>query len=116
MSYLPSKRKVAVIGDELFVQGFLTSGISAGYSIDLSRSEDHVKEEVRKTIAKAFEDKRVGVVIVQSSLKKFVQDFRETSIHPLIVFIPSGREAGEMNVKEHYASLIRTYLGISLEV
>ncbi|MCD6323507.1 MAG: V-type ATP synthase subunit F [Desulfurococcales archaeon] len=116
MSHLPAKKELAVIGDELFVTGFRLAGVSHTYVVDLTKTEVLLREELRDFLSKAFEDSDVGVVIIQDELRRFAEAFQQTSERPLIVYLPSGRKVGEMNVREYYASLVRSYLGISLEV
>ncbi len=115
MSSFISKKKIAVIGDEAFVTGFRLGGARAGYVIEYV-NEYMLHEKVKEVMGRIYEDPSIGVVIVQDNLRKTVESFRRASMYPLIVYVPSGRSAGEMDVKEYYASLIRSYLGISLEV
>ncbi len=117
MSFLPSKKKVAVIGDELFVNGFRLAGVSKTYIINTKKDEGKsLKEKIGKLISELFEDSSYGIIIVQDWLREYVESFRRTSPYPLILYLPSAREVNKMNVKEYYNRLVRAYLGISLEV
>ena len=115
MSSLISKKKIAVIGDESFVRGFKLGGATVGYVVDDLKNYV-LRDKVRKIMSQIYEDRSVGVVIVQDKLKDAVEGFRRASMYPLIIYLPSARTAGKMDVREYYASLIRSYLGISLEV
>lgn len=115
MSTFISKKKVAVVGDEAFVKGFRLGGARAGYVVEQT-NEYLLHEKVKEVMGRIYEDPSIGVVIIQDNLRKAVESLRKASMYPLIIYVPNARTAGEMDVKAYYASLIRSYLGISLEV
>jgi len=115
MSSPVSKGKIAVVGDEVFVTGFRLGGAKVSYIVENLGNGGNA-EKVKQVMTSIYERGDVGVVIVQDRLKNVVESLKRTTMYPLIIYMPSGRTAHEMDVKEYYSSLIRTYLGISLEV
>jgi len=118
MSYSISKKEIAVLGDEMFVKGFKLGGALVTITLSPKKGTNNrnLSNKVRSAISKLFENPDIGIVIVQEELKKYVEQFRNVSNQPIIVYLPSGRSADKSKIKEHYNYLIRSYLGISLEV
>jgi V/A-type H+-transporting ATPase subunit F len=116
MNALVPKKEVAVIGDEPFVTGFRLAGVKKWYIIDITANEETLRNKLRDIFSRIYEDYKVGVVIVHDSLKNIVEKIRKTVTYPVIIYIPSLSTAGKINIKEYYSSILRAYLGISVEV
>jgi len=117
MTYSLSEKDIAVIGDENFVKGFKLGGATIAFTINTKeQTNETIKAKVREVVGKVFENYKVGIVIIEENLKKYVEGFRKTSSQPLIIYLPGGLRLDKSKIKEYYNSLIRVYLGLSIEV
>ncbi len=111
-----SKGSIAVVGDEPFVLGFRIAGARKYFVVDVSAPEDVLKNELARIFNSIYNDPEINLVIVHDSLRSIVDKIRKALTHPLVIYVPDIKTASEMNIKEYYSSLIRRYLGISLEL
>jgi len=117
MTYSLNEKSIAVIGDEGFVRGFKLGGATAAFTIDTKgRTDEAVKNIVKETISKILENSDVGVLIVEESLRKYVEELQRGLTTPLIIYLPGGIKLDKSKIKEYYNSLIKAYLGLSIEV
>jgi V/A-type H+-transporting ATPase subunit F len=106
-----SGRKIAVLGERELVMGYRLLGIDDTFTM----STDYA--EVTKTLQRLMSSKEFALIIVSDSVRYALsQAFREsveTSIEPLVLFLP----AFEGNVEEEsISSLARRVLGISIQM
>ena len=111
-----SKGTIAVIGDETFVLGFRIAGAKKYFIVDVSAPEDVLKSELARIFNSIYNDPEINLVIVHDALRSIADKIRRALTHPLVVYVPDIKTASKMDVKEYYSSLIRHYLGISLEL
>lgn len=117
MSRLPSKKDVVVIGDLGFINGFKLAGIKR--FIEVSESEDvaELKKRLGESLTRLYEDSSVGIIVIQYKFRDLVADkVQKVGKEPLIVFVPSSKEAPKIDVRDYYLRMIKSYLGISIEV
>ncbi|RLG76668.1 MAG: hypothetical protein DRO14_03610 [Thermoprotei archaeon] len=111
-----SKGTIAVVGDETFVLGFRVAGAKKYFVVDVSAPEGVLKNELAQIFNSIYNDPDINLVIVHDALKSIVDKIRRALTHPLVIYVPDIKTASKMDVKEYYSSLIRRYLGISLEL
>ncbi len=117
MTYSLSEKDIAVIGDENFVKGIKLGGANLAFIINTKgQTDEAMRAKVRELVGKVFENYKVGIVIIEENLKKYVESFRKSSTQPLIIYLPGGLKLDKSKIKEFYNSLIRAYLGLSVEV
>ncbi len=117
MSRLPSKKDIVVIGDLGFINGFKLVGVKR--FIEVSETEDiaELKKRLGESLAKLYEDPSVGLVIIQYRFRDLVADkVQKVGREPLVVFVPSSKEVSGIDVRDYYLRMIKSYLGISIEV
>ncbi|MEM0025693.1 MAG: V-type ATP synthase subunit F [Zestosphaera sp.] len=117
MSRLPSKKDVVVVGDLSFINGFKLAGVRR--FVEVSDAEDitELKKRLGESLARLYEDPSVGVVIIQYRFRDLVADkVQKVREEPLVVFVPSSKEVSKIDVREYYLRMIKSYLGISIEV
>jgi len=107
---------IAVVGDENLVLGFRLAGLSKVYEV--SGSEDEIKKKVRKYVSELLEDPEIGVIVLQDTFKKYVEDlleaYRGKSI-PVVVSIPSIKGPIHPDVKEYYKQYVKRIIGFAVE-
>jgi V/A-type H+-transporting ATPase subunit F len=104
-------RKIAVLGERELVMGYRLLGIDDTFTM----STDYI--EVNKTLQRLMSSKEYALIIASDSVRNALSEgFRETvetSIEPLVLFLP----ALQGNVEEEsISSLARRVLGISIQV
>jgi len=107
---------IAVVGDENLVLGFRLAGISKVYEV--SGSEDEVRKKVRKYVSELLEDPEVGVIILQDTLEKHVEDILETYMGksvPVVVSVPGIEGPTHPDVKEYYKQYVKRIIGFAVE-
>ncbi len=112
MRRLPvSKGDVLVVGDLDFIELFKAAGVKR-----CLRISGEVGESVINEVVKAVAEGGVNFIVIQDSLRRFFEGRLPHGLGAPVVFIPDLRSARTASVKEYYSSLIRRYLGISLEL
>jgi len=111
-----AKKEIVVLGEEDFIAGFKLAGVRKSFVINANKPTDELREIVSKVLTSVYEDPSVGVVIIQYKLKEVAEKVLKATQHPLILFLPSGREVGKVDVKELYSRQIKSFLGVSMEV
>ncbi len=106
-----SKSSILVVGDEYFTLGFRIAGVR-DFIIAWKGREAEAVREALSTLRKG----RFGLAIVQEALRKFFEGEEIEGLRTPLVFVPDAMSAREARAKELYSSLIRKYLGISLEL
>ena len=104
--------RLAVVGDRELVIGYRLIGIDDTFIV----SDD---EDASKKIQELYSSGEFGLIIASNSMRaklssKFVAEIEE-SIEPLVLFMPSQKEAEDED-KESIAALAKRVLGISIEV
>jgi len=110
------KGDIAVIGDETFVLGFRIAGATKYFVIDTSAPEEILRKELAKIFNIIYNDPSISLVIIHDMLKNVVERIRRAITYPLFIYVPDIKTAPKADVKEYYLSLIKHYLGISLEL
>ncbi|ADM27835.1 hypothetical protein Igag_1021 [Ignisphaera aggregans DSM 17230] len=101
-------RKIAAIVDKRFSPLMRILGIDNVYEVD---SPENIVEIVKKI----YEDRSIGIVIVQQSFAKYVM--REGSdIYPIFIAIPDSLEYLSVQPIEFYRSLVRRYIGYEIYI
>lgn len=68
-------------------------------------------------MTKLYEDPSVGIIVIQYRLRDLIADkLQKMGREPLIVFVPSSKEASKIDVRDYYLRMIKSYLGVSIEV
>lgn len=117
MSRLPSKKDIVVIGDLGFINGFKLAGVKRFIEVPPTEDVAELKKKLGESLAKLHEDPTVGVVIIQYKLRDLIADkVQKIGRELLIVFIPSSKEVSGIDVRDYYLRMIKSYLGISIEV
>jgi len=117
MTSLISEKVIAVIGDEDFTEGFKLGGVAVTFTINTrGQSDEAIRTRIRGIVSKVFENHRIGIVIIEENLRRYVEAFQRVTARPLIIYLPRGLELEKSKIKEYYNSLIRAYLGLSIEV
>ena len=117
MSRLPSKKDIVVIGDLSFINGFKLAGIKRFFEISEGKDISELKKELGELLTKLYEDPSVGIVVIQYRLRDLIADkLQKMGREPLIVFVPSSKEASKIDVRDYYLRMIKSYLGVSIEV
>ncbi len=107
------KGVIAVLGDELFALGLGMGGAIKKYII--SRGSD-VREFIKKALNDVYEN-NIPLLIVQDKYRDIVTELKQPSrTPPIIVYVPDYITYEKVEAKKHYLSLIRRYLGISIEL
>jgi V/A-type H+/Na+-transporting ATPase subunit F len=101
--------KIAVVGERELVLGYRLLGVEDAFEVK--------KEEAQRLVLDLFSSNKYGLVIVgndvRKSLSRSVMEKLESSIIPLVVFMPAlGSEVSE----ESLARLARRVLGVDLKV
>ncbi len=103
---------IAVIGDELFTLGFNLAG-AVRYVI---RRGFESKELIDKIFKDIYES-NVSLVIAQDRLRGLINELGHPRRKPpLVIYVPDYLTYGRIKARDHYLSLIRRYLGISIEL
>lgn len=101
--------KIAVVGDRELVVGYRLLGVEDAYIVG--------KEDAQKVLMDLFNSNKYGLIIVGSEVRKSLsvasKDKVESSIIPLVVFMPS---IGSQETEESLAILAKRVLGVDLKV
>jgi len=101
-------RKIVAIVDKRFSPLMRILGIDNVYEIDSP-------ENIAEIIKKIYEDRSIGIVIVQQSFAKYV--VREGGdIYPIFIAIPDSSEYLGVQPIEFYRSLVRRYIGYEIYI
>jgi len=107
---------IAVVGDENLVLGFRLAGLSKVYEV--SGPEDEVKKNVRKYVSELLEDPEIGVIVLQDTFEKYVEDileaYRGKSV-PVVVSVPGIKGPIHPDVKEYYKQYVKRIIGFAVE-
>ena len=104
--------RLAVVGDRELVIGYRLIGIDDTFIVN-------DEEDASKKIQELYTSGEFGLIIASNSMRtklssKFLAEIEE-SIEPLVLFMPSQKEASEEG-EESIAALAKRVLGISIEV
>jgi len=117
MSRLLSKKDVVVIGDLSFINGFKLAGIKRFFEIPEGEDVSELKKRLGELLTKLYEDPSVGLILVQYRFRDLIADkLQKMGREPLLVFVPSSKEAPKIDVRDYYLRMIKSYLGVSIEV
>ncbi len=109
---------IAVVGDENLVLGLRLAGLSKTYEVEASASESEIRKKVRKYITEIIHDPKIGIIILQDTFEKYVEDILEDlrgkSI-PIIVTVPGIEGPLHPNVKEYYKQYVKRIIGFAVE-
>ncbi len=108
--------EIAVVGDENLVLGFRLAGLSKVFEV--SGSEDRVRKMVRKHVSELLGDPKIGVIILQDSFEKYVEDLilaHRGKISPIIVSMPGIKGPIHPDVKEYYKQYVKRIIGFAVE-
>ncbi len=107
------KGVIAVLGDELFTLGLGMGGAIRKYIIPRG---SNAREFIKKALNDVYES-NIPLLIVQDKYRDVVTELRQPSrVPPIIVYVPDYITYEKVKAKEYYLSLIRRYLGISIEL
>jgi V/A-type H+-transporting ATPase subunit F len=101
-------KPVAVIGERELVIGFRLIGIRDAFEVD--------EKNAAREFQRIFEGKEFSLILasrrIQNALPEALRHAAETSISPLVVFLPVP---GAEDEPESVAALAKRVLGVSLE-
>ncbi len=108
------KGGIAVIGDEFFTLSLRLGGAIKHYILSKNLRRDELRKRVELILSDVSKS-AITLLVIQESLREV---FREVELPKdvLTIFIPSVGVRAKFDVTEHYLSLIRKYLGISIEL
>jgi len=101
-------RKIVAIVDKRFSPLMKILGIDNVYEIDSP-------ENIAEIIKKIYEDRSIGIVIVQQSFAKYVVR-EEGDIYPIVIAIPDSPEYLSAQPIDFYRSLVRKYIGYEIYI
>lgn len=101
--------KIAVVGDRELVVGYRLLGVEDAFIVG--------KEDAQKILMDLFNSNKYGLIIVGSEVRKSLsiasREKLESSIIPLVVFMPA---IGTQESEESLAILAKRVLGVDLKV
>jgi len=117
MSIIPKPLKLSIIaiGEEEFIESMRVAGINDVIIVDETKDVSRIAQEVLEKIS--MERKHYGVVILSSSISKYVKPIIEKllpEIIPLVLEIPGPRDIGRFDIKEFYSSIARRFIGFTI--
>jgi vacuolar-type H+-ATPase subunit F/Vma7 len=120
MTLLLNNSELAVIGDDVLVNGLRLAGIQRCFTMT-AQSELEIKDEVQKVVGRLLEERSISIVVILDKYVQYVQDlldrFRQSKrLTPVIIEIPAVRDIDYDAVKEHYKRFVRKYIGFDLEI
>ena len=105
----PQVGKIAVVGDRELVVGYRLLGVEDAFIVG--------KEDSQKILMDLFNSGKYGLIIVGSEVRKSLhassRDKLESSIIPLVVFMPA---IGVEDTEESLSVLAKRVLGVDLKV
>jgi V/A-type H+/Na+-transporting ATPase subunit F len=105
----PQSGKIAVVGDRELVVGYRLLGVEDAFITG--------KDDSQKVVMDLFNSGKYGLIIVGSGVKKTLsvqsRDKLESSIIPLVVFMPA---IGSEESVESLSILAKRVLGVDLKV
>jgi vacuolar-type H+-ATPase subunit F/Vma7 len=114
------KTDMAVIGDDVLVNGLRLAGVKRCYNIAAIKDCD-IGVEVKKALNLLLEQDDVAIIVLLEQYAVYAQeildkirDSKRTT--PTIVEIPSIQEIDCNAVKKQYKQFARKYLGFELEI
>ncbi|MEM0014691.1 MAG: V-type ATP synthase subunit F [Zestosphaera sp.] len=114
MSRFPSRKDVVVVGELSFLEGFKLAGVRRLVEVE---SSENVKQKLAEILAGLYGDPSVGVIVIQQRFRDLIIDKVErVSREQLVVFIPGLKEVPQIDVKDYYSRMVKSYLGVSVEV
>lgn len=116
MSAYIRRLQIAAVGDDLFTHSLALAGVGKVFTINTQASGDELKERLREILSKLHADGDVGLIIAQDSLKDFIEGLRSVIELPNVIYIPDVRTLNKFDIRGYYLQLLKSYLGISLEV
>jgi V/A-type H+/Na+-transporting ATPase subunit F len=101
--------KIAVVGEREVVLGYRLLGVQDAFQV--------TREEAQKTVMDLFNSNEYSLIIVgsqaKSGLSTLTKEKLESSITPLVVFLPSLEPQAD---EESLSLLARRVLGVDLKV
>ena len=101
--------KIGVVGDRELVVGYRLLGVEDAFITG--------KDDSQKVLMDLYNSNKYGLIIVGSEVRKFLsgssKDKLESSIIPLVVFMPS---IGSQEEEESLSILAKRVLGVDLKV
>jgi vacuolar-type H+-ATPase subunit F/Vma7 len=111
---------IAVIGNDVLVNGLRLAGVKRCYNIAAIKDCD-IGVEVKKALKLLLEQDDVAIIILLEQYAAYAQEMLDTIREskrtiPVIVEIPSIQEIDCNAVKKEYKQFARKYLGFELEI
>lgn len=101
--------KIAVVGDRELVVGYRLLGVEDAYIVG--------KDDAQKVLMDLYNSNKYGLIIVGSEVRRALSQVSrekvESSIIPLVVFMPS---IGSQETEESLSILAKRVLGVDLKV
>jgi len=101
-------RKIAAIVDKRFSPLMRILGIDNVYEVDSP-------ENITEILKKIYEDRSIGIVIVQQSFAKYIA-MEGGDIYPIFIAIPDSPEYLAVQPIEFYRSFVRRYIGYEIYI
>jgi vacuolar-type H+-ATPase subunit F/Vma7 len=120
MSTLLNTSELAVIGDDVLVNGLRLAGIKRCYTVSALQECD-IGEEVRKIIGRLLDAQTVSIIVILDKYVHYAPELLDgirqcKRLTPVIIEIPAIREIDYNAVKEHYKQYVRKYIGFEMEI
>ena len=116
MSAYIKRLQVAVIGDDLFTYGFRLAGVKKVFTVNTYAGSNELKKNLHEILSTLHADGDVGLIIAQDLLRDLIEELRKDIELPNVIYVPDLRTLNKFDIRGYYLQLLRSYLGISLEV
>ncbi|MEM0226981.1 MAG: V-type ATP synthase subunit F [Thermofilaceae archaeon] len=103
-----------VVGELSFLEGFKLAGVRRLVEVE---SLENVKQKLAEILVGLYRDPSVGVIVIQQRFRDLIIDKVErVGREQLVVFIPGLKEVPQIDVKDYYSRMVKSYLGVIVEV
>lgn len=104
---------LAAVGDEFFIRGIRLLGVGKVLVIGRSLSSSEILDRIRRFVENLDD---VGLLVVQDNLRPYFEQLSNVITIPQVIYLPNIKDLDKLDVRKYYLSLLKHYLGLSLEV
>ena len=112
------KSGIAVLGGSNLTTLLRLAGIGEYYTF---KDDNSLETTLRETMAELINNSSVSIIAIQSDYAVHVRDMIDRVIEdkrltPVIIEVPSDRNAKEENSAEYYRAFVRKFVGFDIEI